>query len=139
MRCSLNLHLRSAHEKPQQPNPFDSPTDSVLHLNAVITRYIVALSFTTLVFFDATICQDELLSMVTFFFKESIFKVKTYFYNSFLEAVIALYPMDLRGLKGARKINNALLTCIFRVFFNDLLQQEGCQFNYRNCATYRCL
>ena len=27
MRCSLNLHLRSAHEKPQQPNWFDSPTD----------------------------------------------------------------------------------------------------------------
>ena len=27
MRCSLNLHLRSAHEKPQQPNRFDSPTD----------------------------------------------------------------------------------------------------------------
>ena len=27
MRCSLNLHLRSAHEKPQQPNQFDSPTD----------------------------------------------------------------------------------------------------------------
>ena len=29
MRCSLNLHLRSAHEKPQQPNRFDSPTDPV--------------------------------------------------------------------------------------------------------------
>ena len=27
MRYSLNLHLRSAHEKPQQPNRFDSPTD----------------------------------------------------------------------------------------------------------------
>ena len=27
MRCSLNLHLRSAHEKPQQPDQFDSPTD----------------------------------------------------------------------------------------------------------------
>ena len=27
MRCSLNLHLRSVHEKPQQPNRFDSPTD----------------------------------------------------------------------------------------------------------------
>ena len=27
MRCSLNLHLRSAHEKPQQQNRFDSPTD----------------------------------------------------------------------------------------------------------------
>ena len=27
MRCSLNLHLRYAHEKPQQPNQFDSPTD----------------------------------------------------------------------------------------------------------------
>ena len=27
MRCSLNLHLRSAHEKPQQPNRFDSLTD----------------------------------------------------------------------------------------------------------------
>ena len=24
MRCSLNLQLRSAHEKPQQPNQFDS-------------------------------------------------------------------------------------------------------------------
>ena len=30
MRCSLNLHLRSAHEKPQQPNRFDSPTDPSL-------------------------------------------------------------------------------------------------------------
>ena len=30
MRCSLNLHLRSAHEKPQQPNRFDSPTDPEL-------------------------------------------------------------------------------------------------------------
>ena len=29
MRCSLNLHLRSAHEKPQQPNRFDSLTDPV--------------------------------------------------------------------------------------------------------------
>ena len=28
MRCSLNLKLRSAHEKPQQSNRFDSPTDS---------------------------------------------------------------------------------------------------------------
>ena len=74
MRCSLNLHLRSAYEKPQQPNPFDSPTDSVLHLNAVIMRYIVALSFTTLVFFDATICRDELLSMVTFFLKNPFLK-----------------------------------------------------------------
>ena len=27
MRCSLNLQLRSAHEKPQQPNRFDSPID----------------------------------------------------------------------------------------------------------------
>ena len=27
MRCSLNLHLRSANEKPQHPNRFDSPTD----------------------------------------------------------------------------------------------------------------
>ena len=27
MRCSLNLHLRSAHEKPQQPNRFDSLID----------------------------------------------------------------------------------------------------------------
>ena len=27
MRCNLNLHLRSAHEKPQQLNRFDSPTD----------------------------------------------------------------------------------------------------------------
>ena len=27
MRCSLNLQLRSAHEKPKQPNRFDSPTD----------------------------------------------------------------------------------------------------------------
>ena len=27
MGCSLNLHLRSAHEKPQQPNQSDSPTD----------------------------------------------------------------------------------------------------------------
>ena len=27
MRCSLNLQLRSAHEKPQQPNRFDFPTD----------------------------------------------------------------------------------------------------------------
>ena len=27
MRCSLNLHLRSANEKPQQPNQLDSPTD----------------------------------------------------------------------------------------------------------------
>ena len=26
MRCSLNLQLRSANEKPQQPNRFDSPT-----------------------------------------------------------------------------------------------------------------
>ena len=28
MRCSLNLQLRSAHEKPQQPNRFDSLTDT---------------------------------------------------------------------------------------------------------------
>ena len=27
MRCSLNIHLKSAHEKPQQPNRFDSPID----------------------------------------------------------------------------------------------------------------
>ena len=27
MSFSLNLHLRSAHEKPEQPNQFDSPTD----------------------------------------------------------------------------------------------------------------
>ena len=27
MRYSLDLHLRSAHGKPQQPNRFDSPTD----------------------------------------------------------------------------------------------------------------
>ena len=27
MRCSINLQLWSAHEKPQQPNRFDSPTD----------------------------------------------------------------------------------------------------------------
>ena len=31
MRCSLNLHLRSAPEKPQQPNRFDSPTDPAWH------------------------------------------------------------------------------------------------------------
>ena len=29
MRCSLNLQLRSAHEKPIQPNRFDSLTDTV--------------------------------------------------------------------------------------------------------------
>ena len=29
MRRSLNLHLRTAHEKPQQTNRFDSPTDPV--------------------------------------------------------------------------------------------------------------
>ena len=28
MRCSLNLQLRSAHEKPQQPNRIDSSTDT---------------------------------------------------------------------------------------------------------------
>ena len=28
MRCSLNLQLRSAHEKPQQPNRADSPIDA---------------------------------------------------------------------------------------------------------------
>ena len=32
MRCSLNLQLRSVHEKTQQPNRFDSPTDSGLRL-----------------------------------------------------------------------------------------------------------
>ena len=30
MRCSLNLQLRSAHEKPQQPNRADSPIDATL-------------------------------------------------------------------------------------------------------------
>ena len=30
MRCSLNLQLRSAHEKPQQPNRPDSPIDTRL-------------------------------------------------------------------------------------------------------------
>ena len=29
IRSSLNLQLRSAHVKPQQPNRFDSPTDPV--------------------------------------------------------------------------------------------------------------
>ena len=32
MKCSLNLHLRSAHEKPHQPNRFDSPTDPALEV-----------------------------------------------------------------------------------------------------------
>ena len=34
MRCSLNLQLRSAHEKPQQPNRFDSPRDTASKLNS---------------------------------------------------------------------------------------------------------
>ena len=32
MRCSLNLQLRSAHEKPQQPNRPDSPIDAMVTL-----------------------------------------------------------------------------------------------------------
>ena len=38
MRCSLNLHLRSAHEKPKQPNRFDSLTDPDLPYNVVLLR-----------------------------------------------------------------------------------------------------
>ena len=48
MRCSLNLHLRSAHEKPQQPNWFDSPTDPELN-------YIIVSKFSLLGCFGLTI------------------------------------------------------------------------------------
>ena len=34
MRCSLNLHLRSANEKPKQPNRFDSPTDPATNVKS---------------------------------------------------------------------------------------------------------
>ena len=57
MRCSLNLQLRSAHEKPQQPNRFDSPTDTELPLYSTV--YAINL--------PPISTHDKLLCTCTFF------------------------------------------------------------------------
>ena len=55
MRCSLNLQLRSAHEKPQQLNQFDSPIDADVCIDYYLRHILSKINPRGFEFFDPII------------------------------------------------------------------------------------